>query len=412
MLYVLHENPTVSILINCKNGDRAIRRCIEGALSQTYPLVDLVFQDGGSTDGTLDIVREYIRRHPGRIHLKEEPDSCAEEGFFRGLKRCKGEIIVYSCFDEELLPHAVAWGVAQLKKHPEAGAVYGDVYVTDLDGRITTEWIAKPFSLEGYLCREFDLPLPASFFRRDAILSAGLYDRDWIWGIGELEFWLRIAMKYPIVYVPALIAKYAFHHTSLSYGHFLNDEKFVSDRKAFFDRFFAEPDLPESIKGLKRDAIVGLHMFIGEVLCGLSKYPKAQTHFEKARELMHNGARLVDLSRRIVPTDMFWDFAMLRTHISAHIDNIPARRIVCYGAGNDFKNLVSLGVFNNHNVVAVVDNYRPQGDLVAGVQVIPENGLGEIAHDMVVVTSSKWAREFRSAATFRSIRNPPYIPVI
>ena len=66
---MLPDGPEVSILVNCKNGARTIRRCIEGILSQTYPRVELVFQDGGSTDGTLDIVEDYIKRNPGRIRL-------------------------------------------------------------------------------------------------------------------------------------------------------------------------------------------------------------------------------------------------------------------------------------------------------------------------------------------------------
>ncbi len=123
---MLLGDPTVSIFINCKNGAQSVRRSIEGALGQTYPHVELVFQDGGSTDGTLGIVHEYMKKYPGRIRLNHELDSCPEEGFFRALKACQGDIIGSSMADEELLPEAVAWAVEHFKSLPEAGAIYGD----------------------------------------------------------------------------------------------------------------------------------------------------------------------------------------------------------------------------------------------------------------------------------------------
>jgi len=408
----LPDNPTVSILTNCKNGARTIRGCIEGVLAQNYPRIEYVFQDGGSTDGTLDIVKEYTKRYPGRIRLNHEPDSCPEEGFFRGLKACNGEIISSSMVDEEMLPEAVAWGVEGLKSLPQAGAVYGDVYLTDRKGRITSTWKAQPFSLKAYLCSEVMPPFAASFFRREAVLGAGLCTRNWTWGIGEYEFWLRIAMKYPIHYIPGIIAKYAFHSDTGSYGILLRDDKFVTARKMFLERFFAEPDLPEPILGMKEQALAGLHLFIGEVLRTLKEYPKAQKHLQKAMEHQPNPTCALELAQKLARAGLEWDIKMLRNNISAHLKKLPLQRIVCYGAGNDFMDLLSSGVFAGHRVVAVVDNYRPKGELVGGVPVIAEADMGQVDHDMVVVTSSQWAHEFRTSAARWSTDHSPYVPVI
>jgi glycosyltransferase len=402
------------VVINCKNGARSVRRCLEAALGQTFPRVKILFQDGGSTDGTLDIVRDYIQRHPGRIHLYDEPDSCAGEGFYRALKNaCSIEvpgnntIIAVSNVDEERLPDSAAWGVEQLRKLPLAGAVYGDVLVTDIDGEISGKWIASPFSLEAFIRREVDPPLAASFFRREALIAAGVLTRNWNWATHEYELWLRIALKYPIHYVPGLVAKYAFHSGTISYGEFHDNDRFVAIRKDFIERFFSEESLPESIQGMKDQALTGLHLFLGEVLHSLKAYPQAHKHLQKAMDLIPNSSRLVDLAQKMAIAGQD-----LRIHILAHLAYLPPRRIVCYGAGNDFMDLLAAGVFDGHSVVAVVDNLRPRGELVGGVPVIPESGLGQVEHDMVVVTSSKWAHQFRAAATLWSIRNVPYVPVI
>jgi glycosyltransferase involved in cell wall biosynthesis len=408
----LPDDPTVSILTNCKNGARTVRKCIEGVLAQNYPRREYVFQDGGSTDGTLDIVKEYMSRYPGRIRLNQEPDSCPEEGFFRGLKICKGEIIATSMVDEEMLPEAIARGVEELKRLPQAGAVYGDVYLTDAEGRITSTWIPTPFSLEGFLCSEVMPAFAASFFRRDALLGAGLLTRNWIWGIGEYEFWLRIGAKYAVHHFSGTIAKYAFHPGTSSYNILSDDEKFVATRKAFLDRLFAEPDLPESLRRLEKRALGGLHLFIGEVLLSFKEYPKAQKHLQKAVEYQPNPALVLDLAQKLARAGLNWDAKMLRNNISAHLKKLSPQRIVCYGAGNDFRELLSSGVFDGHTVAAVVDNHRPKGSFVGGVPVIPEADMGQVDHDVVVVTSSKWAHEFRTSSARRALENSPTIPVI
>ena len=203
------DNPTVIIIINCKNGMRTVRRCIEAALTQTYPFVEILFQDGGSTDGTLDIVKEYMQHYPGRIHLYAEPDSCAGEGFYRSLKNAcelqvagNSSIIAYCNVDEERLPDAAAWGIEQLRNLSEAGAIYGDVFVTDVDGNITGKWLGTPFSLGAYIRREVDPPLAASFFRRETLIEAGILTRNWNWATHEHELWLRVGLKFPIQYIP------------------------------------------------------------------------------------------------------------------------------------------------------------------------------------------------------------------
>ncbi len=408
MLSALAENPLVSIMINCKNGKPSIRRSIEGVLAQSYPRVELVFQDGGSTDGTIDIVLEYMESHPGRIRLNREPDSCAEEGFFRGLKACRGDIIAVSCSDEELLPHAAALAVERFGAHPGIGATYGDVYVTDLEGRITDTWTARPFSLDAFLRRECDPPFASSFFRKEAMIEAGLFERKWDWSIGEFELWLRIGMKYPIDYIPGVLAKYAWHSNSCSYKGFLDDETFVARRKAFFERFFDEPDLPESIRALKQQAFAGLHLFIAKVLSSLNEDSKAHAQLVKSLEYIPNGQQMYELMRRLPA----WNIEMLRKHIASHLADLPPRRIVCYGAGNDFTRLLASGVFSDHTVVAVIDNFRPEGDLVEDVPVVREHDLAKIEHNLIVVTSSKWARELRTAATNWSMNHTRYIPVI
>jgi glycosyltransferase involved in cell wall biosynthesis len=132
--------PLVSVICYCRNAAATIGRCIDSILSQDYPNIEVVVQDGASADGTLDILQSYGQR----IDLISEKDAGPGDAMFRCIRRAKGDIFITCLADEELLPHAVSWGATQLGRYPEAGAVYGDHYNIDLEGKITD--IVKPRS--------------------------------------------------------------------------------------------------------------------------------------------------------------------------------------------------------------------------------------------------------------------------
>ena len=101
----MHQ-PLVSIISFCKDRHSTIRRSIESVLNQSYQNLEFVIQDGASTDGTLEVLREYAERDK-RIKLVSEADTGADEAFWKVLHRCKGEIMGTCLSDEELLPDAV-----------------------------------------------------------------------------------------------------------------------------------------------------------------------------------------------------------------------------------------------------------------------------------------------------------------
>ena len=117
-----NKYPLVSIFCFCKNRVKTIRRCIDSIITQDYPNVEIIVQDGASTDGTLEILQEY----GNQIKLVSEPDTGPMDGFFRALQRIRGEFFGSCLSDEELFPHAVSWGVENLIKRPEVAAIYGD----------------------------------------------------------------------------------------------------------------------------------------------------------------------------------------------------------------------------------------------------------------------------------------------
>ncbi len=201
--------PLFSVLCSVKNRASLIRRCVESVLAQDDPAVDVVVQDGASTDGTLEILREY----GDRIHLVSEPDAGAGDGLFRALRRARGAFWGSCLSDEQLVPDAVSWARRTFAEHPELGGIYGYAEGVDREGARLSRQDAGEFSLEDLLTYRQLPPFVASFFRMDSYRQLGLWDYT---GGGELDLWFRFAVRFPIRRFPKLVAYYGIDRSALS----------------------------------------------------------------------------------------------------------------------------------------------------------------------------------------------------
>jgi glycosyltransferase involved in cell wall biosynthesis/SAM-dependent methyltransferase len=288
--------PLISIFTNVKNGAQTIRRCLDSVLALNYPNFEHVIQDGASTDGTLEILRDYAARHPQVIKLVSAPDSCAEEAMFRALKRCRGTWIGSCLADEALLPEAGNWAREAFRLQPDAGAIYGDLYLTDADGRIQSEFKAPhPFSVEKYLLHEVNPPFASTFFRRRALEDIRLETHPWAYDMGEFELWIQLGLKHPVHYVPGVVATYAVHADQRSSRKDILLKLFET-RCAYLPRLLAAPDLQRRFAPISAQIIGGLHLFIAEVMRDSGSYAEAADlllkgmahapHAERSKQVM------------------------------------------------------------------------------------------------------------------------------
>ena len=79
-------NPLVSIITPVLNGIKYLETCIQSVLSQSYPYIEHIFIDGGSSDGSLDILTNYKAKYPDRIRFISEPDKGACDAWNKGLE--------------------------------------------------------------------------------------------------------------------------------------------------------------------------------------------------------------------------------------------------------------------------------------------------------------------------------------
>ncbi|MDH5299872.1 MAG: glycosyltransferase [Gammaproteobacteria bacterium] len=113
------ELPLVSIVTVVLNGEAHLEQCINSVLAQTYPNIQYVIIDGGSTDGTLDIIRKYADKI---AYWSSEPDKGISDAFNKGIAQCKGEIVGMINADDWFENDAVESVVAAM---PKFDIVYG-----------------------------------------------------------------------------------------------------------------------------------------------------------------------------------------------------------------------------------------------------------------------------------------------
>lgn len=328
----LDSRPLVSVLCLCRNANATIRRCIDSVLSQEYPYVEVIVQACSSTDGTLDILHSYGER----IDLVIERDKEPIDGMFNAIQRSKGEIFVTCLADVELLPTAISWGVEQLNRNTDAGAIYGDHYVTDIEGNITSIEKAKKWSYKQLLCSEIIPPLCTGFIRRCAFDRIGPVNNT---DFGEFELWILMGLKFPIVYVPGPVAKWTVSKERLSV-QIEALEKQAARKIRALERFFRRPDLPVGYHEDKEDVLVSMYTWIVNGYCNITAWEHARSAFHVAHakdsnidrlqyaglRLLNHGLRLIK-EGRISDARKFIELPLRMPNAFTHIDLNPSRRI-------------------------------------------------------------------------------------
>lgn len=208
-------HPLVSVICFCKDRAAFLPRSVESVLTQSYRNLELVVQDGASTDGTLELLQAYARRDP-RVKIVSEPDSGPAEAYWKVLQRCTGDYIATCLSDEELLPGVIEQAVQWFVEAPEVGAFTCDGYTTDADGKVIGAFKAGDFDFVAYIFDRYCPFWPGSFFRRQALLDVGLDRPGWNIGCLEFEIWCRLARDHVVRYVPTPVSKYAIHPGQLS----------------------------------------------------------------------------------------------------------------------------------------------------------------------------------------------------
>jgi glycosyltransferase involved in cell wall biosynthesis len=183
----------VSVIIPAYNSAAYLGEAIRSVLAQTYPKIEILVVDDGSTDDTPRALEPFGERV--RLFRQERAGPSAARN--RGILNARGNFIAFLDADDVWRPDKLARQVEMMNRHPEVVLCYTD-FSRGPDGQPTDESQLKHYEHPGLgdafcaLLRNNFLVTPAVVVRRDILATSGLFD-PWLRGSEDLELWLRLA---------------------------------------------------------------------------------------------------------------------------------------------------------------------------------------------------------------------------
>lgn len=209
--------PEISIITPCFNQGQFLEETIRSVLSQKYPNLEYVVADGGSTDGTLEI----LSRYQDDLTWISEKDRGQSHAINKGMKMTSGEIIGFLNADDLYEPGALQAAGEYFACHPNAEWLTGKCRIIDQKG----DEIRRLISLYKNAWLRLGIPhclyllnyvsQPATFWRRDVLDRTGWFDETLCYAL-DYDYWLRLNRTCGLSFLNRWLACFRVHPTSKS----------------------------------------------------------------------------------------------------------------------------------------------------------------------------------------------------
>lgn len=232
----------VSIITPCLNAQNFVRETIESVLTQDYEYFEHILIDGGSQDGTIEILQQYPN-----LLWTTEPDSGQSHAINKGFRKARGEIFGWLNADDTYNPGAITFAVNYFYDHPGIDLIFGDVQIIDGKSNPLEVKKGKTFQINELLINNY-VRQPTVFFRRYILDEIGGLDENLHYCM-DREFWLRVATKFQVQYVPG--QPRANFRICEGTKTFLNIERFQAEWHSVLENSISNPryqGIPLSLK--------------------------------------------------------------------------------------------------------------------------------------------------------------------
>lgn len=211
--------PKISIVTPTYNYAHFLERTIKSVIYQKYPELEYIIQDGGSTDGTIELVEKfkfYLK------HFETRKDNGQSHAINLGFQQTTGEIMAYLNSDDILLPGTLNYVANYFSTHPKVDIVYGHRLIVDKNDGVVGDWILPPHNDEVLRWEDY-IPQETVFWRR----------RIWEKVGGQIDESFHFAMDWDLLLrfqeagavferLPRYLAAFRVHHQQKTSSQFAN----------------------------------------------------------------------------------------------------------------------------------------------------------------------------------------------
>lgn len=199
-------SPRVSVIVPSHNSGTYLRQALASALDQIPPPHEIIVQDGGSTDNTLDVLRSF----GDRVSWISTHDEGQSDALNSALARSTGDVVIWLNADDILLPDALNTASAAFAADPHLAFAYGDFDMIDGAGALVRSYRSSPYSWTRVYKQGCYIFSGSLFVRREALLAVGGFDAS-LRACMDLDLLLRLGTAGRSLHLGRTIAQFRIH---------------------------------------------------------------------------------------------------------------------------------------------------------------------------------------------------------
>lgn len=208
----LASSPCISIVTPSYNQAEFLEETIRSILLQGYPHLEYIIIDGGSTDGSVEIIKKY---EPYLAYWISESDRGQSDALNKGFQRATGELIGWQNSDDTYQANAFAYAVKTYLSHPEAEAIYGLVHHIDRNSQFIEKYPVKMATVANMI--PYSAVTNHSVFYTAKIFQEGNFIDTNLQHCMDQEFILRLLLKqYKFIFEPQIVGNWRLYDLTKS----------------------------------------------------------------------------------------------------------------------------------------------------------------------------------------------------
>ncbi|WP_348653170.1 glycosyltransferase family 2 protein, partial [uncultured Sulfurimonas sp.] len=195
---IRNNDPVVSIITSVYNGEKYLEDTIKSVINQSYTNIEYIIIDGGSTDGSINIIKKYQDKI---TYWVSEKDRNMYDGINKGLKIASGDIVASLNSDDFYADNDVVSDIVKFIDNNNCDGIYGNVirYYQDSIKQIEKELFQIDFKILLFSEHSTFMPQPTLFIKRDIYKKLNYFDLNFNYA-SDFDFNLRCIKNYNIKY--------------------------------------------------------------------------------------------------------------------------------------------------------------------------------------------------------------------
>lgn len=224
----MKHNPLVSVIIPAYNHELYIEEALQSVVNQTYPNIELIVINDGSTDGTAGIIEKFIQVNNERnIQYVNKENEGVCKTLNKGLNMSTGDYVAFLASDDLWLPDRVSIQLEFMEQNQNIGMLFSDAWFLRFNSQTDIKWSDYKQGINNYfkngiqntdmymlLLTRAIIPALTVLIKKQVLDKVGFFDENLVYE--DDDMWLRIAREYPIAYIDMPLALYRLHDSNIS----------------------------------------------------------------------------------------------------------------------------------------------------------------------------------------------------